>query len=97
MDATTFNDKAYQAYTQAIAEHGMTGSHLDNYSAYGLQAIDDGKYLVTLGNSFLTDPKGNTVVIDMNQQPSIADQAKPVPVSKPEKNNSMSNNRMSDK
>lgn len=67
MDETAFNDKAFQAYKQAIAEHGMTGSHLDNYSAYGLQAVDDGKYLVTLGNSALHDPKGNAVVIDMNK------------------------------
>lgn len=53
-----FKDRLSGAFNQAMEANGLKGSPMDDLSAYGLQSVGDGHYLVTNGQNFLNGPRG---------------------------------------
>jgi hypothetical protein len=72
MSENNFKDGAKRAYDAAMTANGYTGSTLDNYGAYGLQSAGDSKYMLRSGTGYLSDQKGNPIVLDLTEKPSMA-------------------------
>jgi len=53
-----FKDRLTGAFDQAMTSNGLKGSALDNLSAYGLQSVGEGRYILTNGQAYLNGPRG---------------------------------------
>lgn len=53
-----FKDRLSGAFDQAIAANGLKGSAMDDLSAYGLQSVGEGRYMLTNGQAYLNGPRG---------------------------------------
>lgn len=67
MDKSTFKDKTKEAFRTELKTRGMPETALDTLPALGLRNKGDGSYYVVQGRGYLIDPKGNPVVININQ------------------------------
>lgn len=66
MDKSAFNDKVRTAFADAVKALGMPDSTINNLSALGLRNNGDGTYYVTQGRNYFLDPKGQPVIINLN-------------------------------
>lgn len=69
MDDGTFKDTTARAFDLAMVQNGYKGTAYDNLSAYGLQSVGDGRYLVTNGDKYLTARDGRPVELNLNMAP----------------------------
>jgi GH24 family phage-related lysozyme (muramidase) len=53
-----FKDRVSKSFNEQMQAAGLKGSGMDDLSAYGLQSIGEGKYLVTNGANYLNGPQG---------------------------------------
>jgi len=60
-----FKDRAAAAFNQAMASNNMKGTAFDNLSAYGLESVGPGRYMLTNGAAYLNGPSG-PIVLDLN-------------------------------
>lgn len=61
-----FKDRAAFAFNQAMASNNMKGTAFDNLSAYGMESVGPGRYMLTNGASYLNGPQG-PIVLDLNK------------------------------
>jgi hypothetical protein len=69
MDDGTFKNRASAEFDKAMVANGMKGSAFDNLSAYGLQSVGTGRYLLTNGAGYLNGPNG-PIELDMTRAPN---------------------------
>lgn len=74
MDDGTFKNRAAGEFDKAMVANGMKGSVFDNLSAYGLQSVGAGRYLLTNGASYLNGPNG-PIELDLTKAPNTAHSA----------------------
>lgn len=72
MSESGFKDGTKRAYDAAMAANGYTGTQLDTFGAYGLQSAGDSKYMLRSGTGYLSDKRGNPIVLDLTEKPSMA-------------------------
>lgn len=72
MSENSFKDGTKRAYDAAMAANGYTGTQLDTFGAYGLQSAGDSKYMLRSGTGYLSDKRGNPIVLDLTEKPSMA-------------------------
>jgi hypothetical protein len=65
MDAATFNDQARIAFEAEVKRRGLPPDTADRLSLFGLRNRGESSYYVTQGRGFLTDPKGQPVIITL--------------------------------
>lgn len=69
MDDGTFKNRASAEFDKAMVANGMKGSAFDNLSAYGLQSVGTGRYLLTNGAGYLNGPNG-PIELDLTRAPN---------------------------
>jgi soluble lytic murein transglycosylase-like protein len=69
MDDGTFKNRASAEFDKAMVSNGMKGSAFDNLSAYGLQSVGTGRYLLTNGAGYLNGPNG-PIELDLTRAPN---------------------------
>lgn len=65
MDADTFETNAEQAFTAAVKAHGILGASSADWDDFGLQQRSGNTYYVTRGRSFVTDARGQPLLIQV--------------------------------
>lgn len=65
MDAASFQDRARAAYLDKAKQLGLPANAIQNFDELGLKNKGDGTYYVVSGRNFLTDRKGNPIVIEV--------------------------------
>lgn len=69
MDDGTFKNRASAEFDKAMVANGMKGGVFDNLSAYGLQSVGTGRYLLTNGAGYLNGPNG-PIELDLTRAPN---------------------------
>lgn len=69
MDDGTFKNRASAEFDKAMVANGMKGSAFDNLSAYGLQSVGTGRYLLTNGAGYLNGLNG-PIELDLTRAPN---------------------------
>lgn len=72
MPEQKFQNNLQAAFDQQMAASGLKGTSQDNFGAYGLQMVQDSKYLMRTGTGYLVDKAGNPIVLDLTTKPSLA-------------------------